>query len=184
MIQFVYRSKHQDKKYKKPPTEDETIIATQAWHLLDQWETVPGIDNTGHFSPEKFCQWIKQVESITTESGHLEVAFSAIGQVLIHAPADKDGLWIHHTIAEIINQKEMSHMRDGYKTATYNSCGVHTVDPSGKPELELADKLKQRADAVENAGYQRFARALRKVSEFYVREPERVIQKCRHDEDD
>ncbi len=184
MIQFVYRSKHEDKKHRKPSAEDETILATQVWHLLNKWETVPGMDNIGHFSPEKFCQWIKQVESVTTESGHLEVAFSTIGQVLIHAPADNGGLWIHHTIAEIINQKEMSRMRDGYERATYNSRGIHTVDPSGKPELKLADKFKQRADAVENSGYQRFARTLRNISERYVRESERVIEKCRYDEDD
>ena len=47
----------------------------------------------------------------------------------------------------------------------------------GQHEHELAEKYRQRAEDVENAGYQRFAVALRSLAESYDRDAERIIAK-------
>jgi hypothetical protein len=66
-------------------------------------------------------------------------------------------------------------MRDGFTMAIANSRGSYWVDPTGKPELELAEKYRQQAEEVENAGYQRLATALRGLADSYTDDAKRII---------
>ena len=66
-------------------------------------------------------------------------------------------------------------LRDGFRTGTYNSRGIHEVDPSGKPERELAEQFRNKAEEIENAGFQRFAVTLRGLADDYDRKAERII---------
>jgi hypothetical protein len=65
-------------------------------------------------------------------------------------------------------------MHDGFRNELYNSRGGHWVDPTGKPERELAGRYRTQAEAVENAGYYRLASILRQLAELYEHEAERV----------
>ena len=75
-------------------------------------------------------------------------------------------------------------MRDGFRTRMFNSRGVHWVDPTGKPERELAEQFRQKAEDVENAGFQRFAVMLRELADRYDREAERIIAEHKREEED
>lgn len=174
VLRLLYRSNNKELSAKEPTERDEAI-ATNAWKLLQEWQTAPGMQSDGIFSAEHFNVWFDQVKAICSESGHLDVALSHIGQVLYYCPPDPDGLWINRGAAEALNAKDAEKMRNGFRVKIYNSRGVHCVDPSGKPELQLAEKYKQRADDIENAGYQRFAVTLRGLAESYNREADRVI---------
>lgn len=72
-------------------------------------------------------------------------------------------------LSEALNAKDAEKMRNGFRLGISNSRGVHSVDPTGKLKLELAANYKQKADAVENAGYQRFAATLRGRADSYAR---------------
>jgi hypothetical protein len=74
-------------------------------------------------------------------------------------------------------------MRNGFRTGTYNSRGVHWVDPTGKPERELAEQFRSKAEEIENAGFQRFAVTLRGLADGYDREAERIINDHKDQED-
>ena len=102
---------------------------------------------------------------------------------MIHTPPAPEGLWIRRAVAAALNDREADHMRDGYRTATYNSRGVHWVDPTGKPERELAEQFRSKAEEIENAGFQRFAVTLRGLADSYDREAERVIRDHKDRED-
>ena len=93
---------------------------------------------------------------------------------LIHVPPDANGLWIHCSAAAALNAKDAEDMRSGFQAELYSSRGAHWVDPTGKPERELADKYRAQAEAVEGAGYHRLATTLRELAESYDREAERV----------
>ncbi len=174
VIRIIYRSKKKDQPSKEP-TEQSKAIATNAWRLLHEWKTPPGTQQDGTFSEEHFAEWLQRVKESCTESGHLEVALINIGEVLIHTPPDPDGLWIHHAVASALNAREADDMRDGYRTGTYNSRGAHWVDPTGKPERELAEQFRRKAEDIENSGFQRFAVTLRGLADSYDREAERII---------
>lgn len=174
VIRLIYRSKKEDQPLKEP-TEESKAIATNAWRLLNEWNKLPGTREDEKFSAEHFNDWLQQVKALCAESGHLEVALINIGEVLIHAPSDPDGLWIHRAIAAALNERDAKDMRDGFSTGTYNSRGVHSVDPTGKPEKDLAEQFRRKAEDVENVGFQRFAITLRDIAKGYEWEAERII---------
>ncbi len=173
LIQLIYRA--EDAEPVEEPSEQHRNIATNAYRLLSAWSVVPGAQVDAEFDPDAFTAWLSGVEEIVKTSGHYDVAMIQLGDVLVNAPEEPNGLWIHPVIAEAMNDRERASLRDGYSTSTRNSRGVHTVDPEAKPERELAAKYRKRADEVENAGYQRLATTLRDIAASYDRDAERII---------
>jgi len=174
LIRLIYHSRKQPKSDKEP-TEHEKAIATQAYQLLHEWRTPPGMLSDGGFSEAHFKQWLESTKLACLKSGHLEVALTHVGSVLIHCPPDPGGLWVNCAVAEALNGKDAEEMRIGFRIAIFNSRGVYWVDPTGKPELELSAKYRKQAEDVENAGYQRLAATLRDLADSYAVESKRII---------
>lgn len=174
VLRLIYRSRGEEEPTTEP-TEEARAIATNAWRLLHGWKTPPGTEADGGFSERNFTEWLHRVRGICTKSGHIEVALMKIGEVLIHAPSDPDGLWLHRSVAAELNGRESREMRGGFRVATYNSRGVHRVDPSGKAERDLATQWRIKAETIENAGYQRFAATLRELADGYDCEADRIV---------
>lgn len=174
LIQLVYRAEGED-SITGESTEQGRNIATNAYRLLSTWSTVPGIQVDGEFNPAEFSKWLTAMEAIVKASGHYDVALIQLGNVLIHSPEGADGLWIHPVIAEAMNKRERTSLRNGYRTSVRNSRGAHFIDPEAKPEKALAEKYREKAELVENAGYQRLATTLREVAESYDRDAEEII---------
>ena len=181
VIQKIYRSKHEDNKSDEP-TELEKNIARNAYDLLSKWRMVPGAQENGSFEPSLFKSWIDEVKRSTKESGHFKISMVKIGNVLVHSPADPNGLWIHSVIAEELNGKDVESMREGYSTGTFNARGVHTIDPTGAPEIELSEKYLSQAEAAEAAGFIRLAATLKDLAKDYERNAERI--RARHIQED
>jgi len=181
VIRLIYRSKN-DGADQDEPSEDSKSIATNAWRLLHEWQTPPGTQEDGSFNEKIFSSWLQRVKDICEESGHIEVALINIGEVLIHSPADTGHLWINDAVAVALNARDAEDMRAGYRTGVFNSRGVHWVDPTGKPERELAEEFRQKAEDVENAGFQRLAVTLRGLAEDYEREAERIVAEHKSEE--
>ena len=174
LIQLIYRADGEEPEAE--PSEQHRNIATNAYRLLSAWSVVPGTQPDGGFNPEAFTEWLAAMEEIARESGHYDVAMSHLGDVLVNSPEEPNGLWIHPVIADAMNNKDRSRLRDGYETGIRNSRGVHEVHPDAKPEKELAEKYRQKSETVENAGYQRLATTLRQVAASYDRDAERIIK--------
>lgn len=105
MIRLIYRSTNVTVSDSEP-TEQQRAMATNAWRLLREWKMPPGTQPDGSFSAGHFKQWIDSVRTSCSGSGHLEVALSHIGSVLIHCPPDPDGLWINRAVAEVLNDRD------------------------------------------------------------------------------
>lgn len=173
LIQLMYRSRNSNDQEELPKQSRD--MASNAYRLLGTWKVVPGSQIGTAFDSDLFREWLRNVEESTQESGHYNIAMSHLGQVLVYAPAEENGLWIHPDIAEAMNSRDRSSLRNGYSTGIYNSRGAYTVDPEGKPERALAVKYRQRAEDVENAGYQRLATTLRSIAERYDQDADRII---------
>lgn len=173
VIRRIYRSKKDDQPSTEP-SEEAKAIATNARRLLDAWKVPPGTQEDGNFDEKRFAEWLQRVKTVCAESGHLEVALTHIGKVLIYAPQDPGGLWIHRAIADALDDRDADEMRVGFKTGKYNSRGAHLVDPTGEQERELARQFRRKAEEVENEGFHRFAVTLRSLADEYNREAERV----------
>lgn len=174
LVRKVYRSKKAQADVDKP-TPDQEALAKHAYHLLHDWRTVPGTGVSATAFASAFTDWINAVKTSLDDSGHTEVGLHQAGAVLIHSPADPNGLWIHRAIAGALNRDDMAELRRGYSLGIYNSRGVHSVDPTGEPEKKLAAEYMKRAEDVENAGFHRLAVTLREVAATYEREAEEII---------
>ena len=175
MIRLAYNSKHQQEKIVL--NESQKNIANNAYSLLNNWKTIPGLAIDGNFNKDIFYTWFDKVTRSCEETGHLEISYNIIGKVLIATPAELDTCWIHSDIAEFMNKRDLDEVRNGFRKAVYFSRGVYCIDPEGKPELALADEYKTKANQIELLGFQRFARMLRKIAEGYQLEAESIIDK-------
>lgn len=176
VIRLIYRSKKiQEQEEKETPEQNENILKN-AWDLLYKWRTPPGSQRNGSFDDQKFKSWLETVMEMCKETGHLEVALINIGKILYYSQSDATGFWINKPVTEVLNRKDVDEIRSGYRTEVFNSRGVHMVDPTGKPEFELAEIYRKRADETENNGYQRFAVTLRQIAESYEEEGRRIIE--------
>ncbi|MDA3896711.1 MAG: hypothetical protein PF482_11270 [Desulfobacteraceae bacterium] len=175
VIRLIFRSKNEEKQDGEPD-EQKKAIASNAWRLLHEWKRPPGLGEDGSFSAKDFEAWLENVKDQCMASGHLEVAMIKVGEVLLYCPADPQGLWIVQAAASALNARDAEDMRSGFRTEVFNYRGVHWVDPTGKPERDLASKWREKADAVENTGFARFAATLRGLAESYEREAERIIK--------
>lgn len=168
----------------KDPSPEEVAKATNAWRLLREWRRTPGTQEDGSLSPEAFDEWLAAVRELADASGRLAVAMITVGEALIHAPVDPDGLWIHRAIAAALDSVDAEEMRRGYSTATHNARGAHFVDPTGAPERALAEGFRTKAEGVERAGYARFASTLQVIADDYDREAESIIARHQTDPED
>lgn len=183
VIQHIYRST----KLSEPlpeSTEEQKLIAKNAYDLLSKWKHVPGVQKDGTFNPSKFLEWINEVKRITEESGHLDIAMTKIGYVLIYAPEDSSGLWIDKVIADVLNAKDAKEMREGFILGFHNDRGVHWIDPTGAPERDLAEQYLSKANDIEKEGFVRLASSLKELSQDYVCEMERVIEQYTRGEEE
>jgi hypothetical protein len=174
VIQLVYKSKKKEHELKELTKETE-VIAENAWHLLFEWKTPPGTKKNNEFNAKCFVSWLERVKETCVRTGHLEVSLINIGNVLVHAPVDPNGLWIHTEIATALNDREHEYMRRGFRTGINNLRGAYWVDPTAKPEKDLAKQFQTKADEVENAGFQRFAVTLRGLADSYAKEADYII---------
>ncbi len=175
IIKIIYRSK-KEQDIKEETSKELKNIATNAYKLLCEWKTPPGLGLDSKFDQKLFSDYIEKVKSICTESGHIEIALYHIGKVLVKSPEDQSGLWIDKAVANLLNCSDSDRLRKGFCDGLYDSRGSYWVDPSGQKERELAKKYNEFANNLENEGFPRFAISLRKLAKVYEYEAKNVIE--------
>ncbi|MEI6333171.1 MAG: hypothetical protein WCS87_01310 [Methylococcaceae bacterium] len=174
VIRLNYRSNKEDEPEQEPSEQDRNI-AINAYRLLREWRTPPGMQPEGIFLGEKFTQWLEQVKKTCTETGHFDIALSYIGKVLSYCPPDPQGLWIDQVAAEALDAKDAEEMRNGFSNAIFYPGGTRSVDPTGEEQRQLAQKYRKQADEVENSGCQRLATTLKRLADDYDFDAKRNI---------
>ena len=171
ILSYCYRSKNEEDSSQIESDEHKAALATNAHRLLEGWKICPGVTSDESLDSDVFRSWISEVEEITAQSGHLEHARYHIGKVLVYAPKDPGGLWIHCAVAEVLNGRDLGEMRTGFTSELFNQRGVFYYT-AGEEELKLAERFKKKARKLQLNGYSRFATAVRKLAEDYERQAE------------
>ena len=121
------------------------------------WQTPPGMRQDETLDAGEFCTWLREVRETLSEGQQMKSAEYYLGKVLIHSPADPDGLWFHRAVGAALNDRNSEIMRQSYHEARFNSRGPYFVDPTGSAEQTLADQFNLEAEDVENAGFPPFS---------------------------
>lgn len=179
LMAITYKKRHDAPEPKKL----SKVLSDRIFQLTFKYSIVPGTDWDGTFHGDVFEKWMQSVTEWSKDNDRFEVCMHTIGGALSYVELDEVGL-IDSTIMAELNKIQNDELRRGYELGTFNQRGVHWVDPEGKPEKELARKYQQRADAVEEIGYARFAASLRRIADNYLAEAEANIREFGDEEDD
>jgi hypothetical protein len=177
LVRLLYRGKDEPVIDEKDIDPKESAKATQAWSLLNGWQTPPGLKPDGAFSETDFESWLGAVRNECKKSGHTRSAELLCGLVLYYTPPDPDGLWLNKAVAKALNSKNAMNLRVGFIQKIQNSRGVHRVNPNGAPEFELSQAYRLKARSLETAGFPRLAADIMGVADSYEQEGKAIVQK-------
>lgn len=123
------------------------MLATLAWHLLHDWESVPGKQLDGTFDGEALKEWINAVRALTS-SKQLTNGFNIqVGKTLSYAPAGSDGNWPHPAVCDILQQERNNpEFFDEFRTGCYNRHGKAHLVTGGRREQTIADEYTAWAE--------------------------------------
>lgn len=170
-ITTCYRANDEPKA--ETPIDEAKMAAVHRIHkLLHGWQTPPGVGATGAFNADALNQWVNRVKELCIPLKRWEIAQIHIGHVLVYAPSDPEGLWMHRGVAELLNTKAYEDMRRGLTTELFNRRGAHFSN-GGKGERDLAANYKAKSKDLDNAGFARIAATLLQLSESYTLNAER-----------
>ena len=123
---------------------------------------------------------MNKVKEWSKDNERYEVTMQTVGSGLAYAELDEHQL-PNRTIVEELNKADNNELRKGYYLGIINKRGVYTVDPEGKPELQLSKEYADRAEIAEKEGYFRYANIFVELSNEYKIKAEKIIAESNED---
>ena len=165
LLEALYR--HADAP-KTEPDDGTRARATRAYQLLADFHELPGVAGD-QVNAAALTRWVDAVRSWAAHNGRAEVADSAIGKLLAHAPPDPDGGWPLQAVRDEIERVASDQVESGVSVERFNMRGVHSrgVYDGGDDERRLA--AGYRADAALAARWPRTASMLRDIASDWER---------------
>ncbi len=151
VLKFLYLPKNRKLLEKERMGLSSEIIknrSEQAFHLLNTWKTIPGMNEGGSIDYEKLSSWITDVRNLASESDRLDPADIQIGKMLAHYP-EKEEVWPSDEIATIIESINTDSLKQNYRSELFNKRGSSTraMDAGGTIEREHAKYFEKLASA-------------------------------------
>lgn len=126
--------------------ERARAIASQAYHVLEDWSLVPGTREDGSIDGAELEEWVKVVRKLCAEADLADIGDSRIGQILSAPPLVVGEVWPPEAIRDVIEWCRSRNLEDGLAIGVSNRRGVTVRLPTdgGVQERELA--ARYRAD--------------------------------------
>lgn len=143
-------------------------VARNAYQLLDDWNVVPGTDETGAIDAQALDGWVDTAMALADEADRLGIALDQIGKVLAKSAGDPDGSWPTRPVRNVIERVARSELDDGFRVQILNSRGVQSrgMTEGGDRERERAAHYLALAGVVADEA-PRTAATLRSVAASY-----------------
>lgn len=150
------------------PASAHEDVRINAFKLLQEWRTIPGMDKDGSINGEDLTEWIREAQRITTEIGRGILGEGFIGQMLSASPPGVDGVWPHETIRDVIETMATPEIERGFEMGKFNSRGATWRNPytGGNLEREIVKEFSAYAKAME-IRWPRTAAIMRRLARTY-----------------
>jgi hypothetical protein len=161
------------------PTQPEA--AQNAFHLLHEWQVVPGSNARGGPIDEgALKKWINDARRLLREADREDIGLQTIGQVFAYAAEDADGTWPSLPVRNVIDSFASDELDQGFMNGTYNKRGTTSrgLTDGGRQEFELADQFESWSHAIANER-PRTSALLRSISEGYRMQGRREDEEVR-----
>ena len=130
-------------------SDQRGAAAAAAYRLLRILSRIPGTGSGGTIDAEKLQRWVTEVRQLCAERGRAEVGDHQIGQLLINAPSEKDGVWPCRSVCEVMESAQSEQMAYGFHLGVNNARGVHMRGEGGDQERELSAKYRELARRID-----------------------------------
>lgn len=139
-----------------------------AFHVLNSWKTIPGVQADGAIDANALSSWIDEVRRNFISSDRLGFVDNQIGKVMAHANSDEDGLFPCKDIRDIYEEKTNPELREGFVIGVLNKRGVTRRAPydGGRQEYDLSKEYKEYAERC-RLKWPKMARALDDIARTY-----------------
>ena len=119
--------------------------AHRAYELLNSWEKIPGVSETGDIDKNILNEWVAQVLEKSESVGRRKFAEMEIGKVLAQYPEKNNSIWPPAEICEIIESINTDALKNNFRSAIFNKRGVYSkaLFEGGKQEWALSAHFHQ-----------------------------------------
>jgi hypothetical protein len=124
-------------------------MAEHAFHLLHEWNHVPGTVDDGSVDESRLREWCTMARRIAEDSGRLDVCDSHIGQLFAKSKQrDDDGVWPCGAIRHVASEIATDALGSGMSCGIRNLRGAVWRGTGGDQERDLAAEFRERADRI------------------------------------
>jgi len=181
LVAKVYRAKGAQRK---TPDQGAAAHATHAWHVLQDWRTVPGLRDDDTIDAAHLDHWIQQSRLLLSEQDRADVGDEQIGQLLSGSPVGSDGAWPAEPIRDLVERVGSRELESGLHIGKINARGITSRAMYAGGEQEHTISAQFRGWSIATAGrWPRTSRLLRELAESYDRDAARWDQDAQEDAD-
>lgn len=181
VLSAVFRTHSESAPNHREATDQEKAMATQAFRLLNSWNTVPGSSQTG-VDGEILASWVSEAHRLAVQAERGAIGDEFIGRVLSFAPTGGDGIWPHESVRSVIETMRNTHLENGISIGVFNQGGVTSrgMFDGGGLERGKAGKYDAWADATKlewprtSAVLREIARSFKNTARRFDEEAERT----------
>lgn len=112
--------------------------ARRALDLLNSWNKIPGIDNTGKIDYNFLRDWANKLRELATDYSKVDIADIYIGKVLAQYPEEKDKTWPPVEICDLIESLNSDYINRNFSSATFNKRSYSSRGPFDGGDIERA----------------------------------------------
>lgn len=128
--------------------ERQKFLAELAYHALEGWNKLPGLNKDGDIIEKDFIAWAEEAMRQAAEADRKEVAETHFGALLARFARRRPWEdWLPLTILDFLDRAENGGLREKFDLGVRNARGVTTRGPydGGEQERRLAGRYRELA---------------------------------------
>ena len=181
VLSAIYRA--EDEEVREGTAED-TARAEQAWRLLAEWRTPPGVGPDRGVDRDALVAWVRRARGLAAEVRRSVPADSKIGAILRHVPAGADGFWPHEAVRDLLEEIQSEELENDMAIEVVNSRGPTWRGPDGgAEERTIASGYAVASDAL-SPQWPRAAGMLKQLADGFEEDARRHDMDARIREED
>ena len=127
LLTYLYRPEHGTEQDTHPEeSEEESVIkknnALRAFHLLREWDTIPGVDKEGIIDLDYLKEWISKAVQLAKEKDREKFAYHHIGELFAKYPEGVKN-WPPMVLFGLMEELDSESLFHNYSIGMFNKRG-------------------------------------------------------------
>jgi hypothetical protein len=142
ILKWAYHPKDEKRREaekKEIDPEEHQKFARQAYHLLTDFKTIPGIQEDGSIDGDYLNEWVDRIRELAKEADRAEMADSVIGKLLAYYTEANQDYWPADEISSIIERINTKSIKSSFSMTVTNKRGSTARSPFEGGNIERAN---------------------------------------------